>query len=50
MVVMDLIIFLVYSIPEFTYWFVKILLNYSVISVIRNRVTENVCIIKNLYQ
>lgn len=39
-VVMDLITFVVYSFPEFAYWFVKILLNYSVISVIHNHVTE----------
>lgn len=37
---MDLITFVVYSFPEFAYWFVKILLNYSVISVIHNHVTE----------
>lgn len=40
MVVMSLIAFPVYSFPEFSHWFVKILLKCSVIYVIHNHVIE----------
>jgi len=47
---MSLFAFLVYSFPEVSHWFVKILFKYSVICVIHNHVLEECLRNKKSYE